>query len=404
MTADLKKWYRLSYLCVHCRSCTVANYHKLGKFVPICPSGTWGGFESYYSLGWTEIARNLIEGKIKTPTKALLDIVYTCTSCAACSANCKENTSYGIESGKTIWLMEELRTHLADLGWGPLPKHASFGKSIEKNHNPYQESHNERFAWLKGKAPQKAETMYFTGCTASYRQKSIAESTVKILKSLGIDFGILGKDEWCCGSPLIRTGQRKLALEVAKHNVDAIKDSGANRVVTSCAGCYMTLKEDYERLFGLKLGFEVLHTSELLSSLLKEGKLKFTKELNMAITYHDPCHLGRSRAILLPDLEKSKAYEPPREVLRAIPGIKLVEMLRNRDDAWCCGSGGGVKSAYPEMAIWAATERLKEVEEVGVQNLVSSCPFCKRNLQDGAEASNKPIKVFDVTELVAQAL
>ena len=403
-SVDLKKWYRCSYLCAHCRTCTVGDYHKLKSVVPICPSGTRFGYEAYYSLGKMEIVRALIEGMIKTSTKTLLDVVYACTVCGACSVYCKEYSGLGTEVENTVEILEDLRAYLVDLGWGPIPSQAKFGESVEKNHNPYHEPHDQRFAWLSGEIPKKAEMIYFAGCTSSYRQKSIAQATVKILKSLKVDFGILGEDEWCCGSPLLRTGQRKLPLELAKHNVEAISDSGAERLITSCAGCYRTFKEDYLKLLGTKPDFEVMHTTELLSSLLKEGKLKFTKELKMAVTYHDPCHMGRHIAIYLPELEKEKVYEPPREILRAIPGLKLVEMLRNRENTWCCGSGGGVKSAYPEFAIWTSIERLKEVEETGVQNVVSSCPFCWRNLSDGVEESGKPIKIFDITELVAQAL
>lgn len=401
---DLGKWHKTSYLCAHCRACTVGDYHKLKSVVPICPSGTRFGFDSYYSLGKMEVVRGLTEGIIKTPTKTLLDVVYACTVCGACSINCKESAGLGIEVGNTIYILEDLRAYMVDQGWGPLPSQAKFGESIQKNHNPYHEPHEKRFAWLSGKLPKHAEAIYFAGCTSSYRQQSIAQSTVQILKSLKLNFGVLGDEEWCCGSPLLRTGQRKLTSEIAKHNVDAVSDSGAKRLVTSCAGCYRTFKEDYPKLFDLKPDFEVIHTVELLHSLLKEGKLKFTKELDMTVTYHDPCHMGRHVSIYLPELEKAKVYEPPREVLKAIPGIKLVEMLRNRDNAWCCGSGGGVKSAYPEFAVWTATERLKEVEATGVQNLVSSCPFCWRNLNDAIEASGKPIKMFDVTELVAQSL
>ena len=401
---DLKKWHKMSYLCSHCRACTVGDYHKLKSVVPICPSGTRFGYDAYYSLGKMEIVRGLNESIIKTPTKTLLDVVYACPTCGACSVNCRENSGLGIAVENTIYILEDLRAHLVNLGWGPMPSQARFSKSVEENHNPYHEPHEKRFAWLSDEIPNKNETIYFVGCTSSYRQQNIAQATVKIFKSLGIEFGILKEDEWCCGSPLLRTGQRKLASEVAKHNVDAIKDSGAKRVITSCAGCYRTLKEDYDEMLGIKPSFEVLNTSELLYSLLKESKIKFTKEVNVAVTYHDPCHSGRHMSILLPEIEKESVYEPPRGILKAIPGIKLVEMLRNRENAWCCGSGGGVKSAYPEFALWAATERLKEVEQTGVENVISSCPFCWRNLSDAAKEYPKSIKVFDVTELVAQAL
>jgi heterodisulfide reductase subunit D len=370
-----------------------------------CPSGTYFGHEAFYSYGKMELVRGLNEDIITQPTKGLLDVVYGCTLCGSCSVNCKDHSGLGYRAEDTVKIMEDLRAYLAEIGWGPLPVQAKYGESVRTNHNPYYEPSEKRAAWANGsKYPRKAETLYFVGCTASYRQQMIAQSTVQIFKKLGIEFALLGEDEWCCGSPLLRTGQRKLAEEVAKHNVDVIKDSGAKRVVTSCAGCYKTLKLDYPKMFGLKPEFEIMTTADLLDSLLREEKLRFSRPLNLHVTYHDPCHSGRHVSIYLPELEKEKVFEPPRNVLKALPGVKLTEMPRNRELSWCCGAGGGAKSAYPDWAIWTATERLREAQETGAQAIVSTCPFCRRNLSDAVEASKTPLQVYDLTELVAQAL
>lgn len=404
-TETIKKWHLLSYLCAHCRACTVGDYHKLGRVMNNCPSGTYFGHEAFYSYGKMELVRGLNEDIITQPTKGLLDVVYGCTLCGSCSVNCKDHSGLGYRAEDTVKIMEDLRAYLAEIGWGPLPVQAKYGESVRTNHNPYYEPSQNRAAWANGsKYPRKAETLYFVGCTASYRQQMIAQSTVQIFKKLGIEFALLGEDEWCCGSPLLRTGQRKLAEEIAKHNVDVIEDSGAKRVVTSCAGCYKTLKLDYPKMFGLKPEFEILTTADLLDSLLREEKLRFSRPLNLHVTYHDPCHSGRHVSIYLPELEKEKVFEPPRNVLKALPGMRLTEMPRNRELSWCCGAGGGAKSAYPDWAIWTATERLKEAQETGAQAIVSTCPFCRRNLSDAVEASKIPLQVYDLTELVAQAL
>lgn len=296
-----------------------------------------------------------------------------------------------------------MKGHLVERGIGPLPPHVRFGDSIEKNHNPYSEPHEERFAHLWNLS-RKAETIYFVGCTACYRQKSIAQSTVQILNSLDMNFGVLGSEEWCCGSPLIRTGQMKLARKVAEHNAKVINESKADEVITSCAGCFLTMKEDYKKFFGIELNPEVLHTSELLYLLWKEGDLHFPKGLNMNVTYHDPCHLGRGMGVLLPELERERVYEPPRGILKAIPELKLLEMPRNRDYSWCCGAGGGVKAAFPELALWSAKERVKEASGVNAQAIVTTCPFCVRNLRDAVEEFNMTLGVYDLTEIVSKAL
>ena len=307
---------------------------------------------------------------------------------------CGGFTRFGAEVPNIGQIFEDLRAYLVELGCGPMPSQAKFGESIKENHNPYHEPHEKRFAWLNENLPKEAETVYFAGCTASYRQQAIAESTVRALKAAGIKFTVLGGEEWCCGSPLLRTGQRKLVAELAKHNVEAVEKLKAKRLITSCAGCHMTMKENYQKILGSKLDFKILHSTELFSSLINEKKLKFMKEINLTITYHDPCHLGRHMHV----------YEPPRDVLQNIPGIKLVEMLRNRKDSWCCGAGGGVKSAFKDFALWVADERLKDVEETGARTIVSACPFCKTNLVDAVKAFDKPFEVYDVMELISRAI
>ena len=391
---EIEKWHDISYHCAHCRMCTVTDYHRLGIVEPICPSGTYFGFDSYYALGRTEVVRGLNEGLIKKPTDTLLKVVFACPSCGACTVMCKGFTQLGAEAQDLQYIFEDLRAHLVNLGWAPMPSQAKFAESVRVNHNPYHEPHEERFAWLEGGLPEEAELVYFAGCTASYRQQAIAESTVKALKATGLPFTILKGEEWCCGSPLLRTGQRELVTELAKHNVEAIRKLGAKRLITSCAGCYKTMKGEYPKILGYELGFEVLHSSEFFNSLIYWKKIKPSKEIDLVITYHDPCHLARRMGV----------FEPPREALQNIPGIKLIEMPRNRENAWCCGAGGGVKSAFKDFALWTAGERVKEAEGTGAKAIVSACPFCKTNLVDAVKAFDKPLEVYDVMELVSKAL
>ena len=170
------------------------------------------------------------------------------------------------------------------------------------------------------------------------------------------------------------------------------KEEGIERIITSCAGCYRTLKETYPRKFGLEHGIEVLHLPEFLLERFNNGELKFNNNVDMTVTYHDPCHIGRHMGI----------YKQPREILKQIPGINLVEMDRNKQNAWCCGSGGGVRSAFKDLSSFAADERIREAKETSATAIVSCCPFCLNQFKSNIK--NNEIKALDLSELVKRAI
>jgi heterodisulfide reductase subunit D len=184
------------------------------------------------------------------------------------------------------------------------------------------------------------------------------------------------------------------AKTVGEHNIEAIEKSGANRVISSCSGCYKMIGEDYKKLYDMNYGFDVVQSTQFLLDLVNKGELELTKPVNLKVTYHDPCHLGRHMGV----------YEPPRELLQSIPGIELVEMPRNREYAWCCGAGGGVRAAYPEITIFASTDRIEEAENTGAEALTSACPFCWRGLHDSIEKNNSKLQLYDIIELVEKAI
>ncbi len=234
--------------------------------------------------------------------------------------------------------------------------------------------------------------VYFAGCMATYREQNIAKTTIELLKKLNTDFTMLGKEEWCCGSVLLRTGNIKIAKQMMEHNIKAIKDLGADTVITSCAGCYRTIKQDYPKYIG-ELGFEVLHTPEYIYRFVEAGKLKFKlMHKPIKVTYHDPCHLGRHMNI----------YDPPRKVLQAIEGLELVEMSRSRENARCCGSGGGVSSGYKDLSNQMADTRIQDVLETDATILTSACPFCTYALKSAAERAKvqNKLEVLDFSELI----
>ncbi len=320
------------------------------------------------------------------------DDVHGCTTCGICATVC--------ESGiNTVELWESLRTNLVKKGIGPFGKQSMFPKLIGQYHNPYLLDQKDRLAWVPPdvKIADKANIVYFTGCTAGYKQLALAFATSRVLNKLGIEFTMLGEDEWCCGSALIRTGQvhvDDVARKLAKHNVEAIKAKGATKVLYACAGCFRASKVDWPRLLGEELPFEVVHITEFLQDLIKEDKIKWEKKLDKTVTYHDPCHLGRHVGV----------YDAPRFVLEHIPGVKFVEMDRVKEFQRCCGAGGGVKAGIPDLALGVAESRVKDALDTNADILSSACPFCKRNLMDGRDSLKADIEVEDIIVLVAQAL
>ncbi|MCK9152414.1 (Fe-S)-binding protein [Methanobacterium alcaliphilum] len=222
--------------------------------------------------------------------------------------------------------------------------------------------------------------IYFKGCVAREKEKSISEATESILNKAEVDYSILN-DEICCGSVLLRTGSIEEAYSQIKKNLKKIE---GHKILVSCAGCYKTLTQDYNEITGAKL--DVIHTSQLFRDLIDSDKLKIKKS-GLKITYHDPCHLGRH----------CNEYDSPRDVLNSFSN--LIEMEHNKEYSKCCGAGGGVKSAYPDLANTISNERMKEAEKADVSILVTSCPFCKLNL----EFTNK-LDVYDLSEFILQFL
>jgi len=407
----LEKFKEDAYNCLHCRLCTFtwmwpektpALWPK-GSFQPTCPSGEKYKFEAFFGGGKSWLARALLEGRVDIKDPALVDILFACPTCGSCQQQCTlEEPEVGYRH-RIMSLIEALRADCVKAGSGLPGKQKAFGVHIGKEHNPYMELHKDRLSWLPSnvKLPEKAETVYYVGCTSAYRQKELAKATVEVFQKTNIDFTIM-KDEWCCSSPLLRTGQWETswvsAKDVAQHNVNEAQKTGANTIVTTCAGCYRTWKKDYKEeykdLLNANHNFKILHTTELLEQRLKSGELQPKNNIKMRVTYHDPCHLGRHMGI----------YDPPRNLLQAIPGIEFVEMPRTRENAWCCGSGGGVKSGYPEWAVEISGERVKEAAQLDVEAIVSACPFCERNLLDAINRYGSRLKVYDVVELVNRAV
>jgi len=381
--------------CISCGDCREAtDYTSDPQKWGVCVARDHtSGFEAFFGRGKMQIIRSLWQGKLEL-SKDMAEVIYQCPTCNACSEAC----AYDIDNAV---IYEALRAELIDAGCG-LETYIPMNQAMVDLLNPYQRNNNEKKNWMekinfkiKNAYSEKADVLYFVGCTAALTPEiqPVAITTAKVLHKFGVDFSVFGEHEVCCGSVAKRTGDIKAFNSVATKNYDLFKKSGVNTIITSCAGCYRTLKVDYADIFE-DLEIKVLHTIEFIKFYLDEKNL-ILKNLGINTTYHDPCHTGRNSGL-------SPLYEEPREILSKISN--LTEMKTIKENAKCCGAGGGVKKGFPELALEIAKTRVQETEETGVDYLVSICPFCYRNLADAITALDSNIKMVDLMELIDQAL
>lgn len=328
--------------------------------------------------------------------KDLSKCAYECTICGQCRSVCPAHLD-------TIEMWENMREFLVSNGLGPMPEHDQIVKSIENYDNPWMQPRTQRSRWtrkldkdvkVKDALKEHSEVLYFVGCTAAYDPniRNMALDTATVLSRAGMDFGTLGNDEGCCGSTLLRTGLLEQARKMAEGNIERFERAAPSMIVTSCAGCYKTLRQDYPKVG--KLPAKVVHITTLVDELLRSGRLVPTKRVEGTVTFHDPCHLGRHNLL----------YEEPRRILESIPGLKLVEMERNRDEARCCGAGGGVKTAFPDLAAKISSMRVEDAERTGADILTTSCPFCYQSLKATVESRGSNLRMTDLMELLRTSL
>ncbi len=321
---------------------------------------------------------------------------YECTICGQCRTVCPAHLD-------TVEMWENMREFLVSNGLGPMPEHQQIVKSIENYDNPWMQPRTQRSRWtrrldkevvVKDALKERCEVLYFVGCTAAYDPniRNMALDTATVLSKAGVDFGTLGNEEGCCGSTMLRTGLREQVRGMAERNIEMFEKAAPSMIVTSCAGCYKTLRQDYPRLG--KMPAEVVHITTVVDGLLGSGRLVPSKRVEGTVTFHDPCHLGRHNLL----------YEEPRRILGAIPGLKVVEMERNRAEARCCGAGGGVKTAFPELAGKVSSLRVGDAERTGADILTTSCPFCYQSLKATVDAQGSRLRMTDLMELLRSSL
>jgi len=399
---NLRKVRDAAMSCVQCGQCRVPNWldKNIYYLCPIYNTDNTPKFEPFFARGKNIIIKGLLWGDLEL-SQELSEIIFQCSLCGACENFCHNTYNENIDFANHRWMeqvkvFEALRADLVEAGF-PIENQVPMNKAMVELLNPYGRDNKDKIKWtekldfkVKDASKENADILYYVGCTAALTPQieQIAVATAKILNKLEIDFSIFGEQEICCGSVAMRTGDRKAFKEVSEKNAKLFKDKGIKKIITSCAGCYRTLKKDYGNLLD---EIEILHTVEFLNDLFNQGDFKL-KKLNLDTTYHDPCHIGRHMSI----------YEIPRFLLSNISNLK--EMQTNREGAMCCGAGGGIKKGFPELSLEIAKNRIKEAEATGVKTLVSTCPFCYRNLFDAIEACNSNIQMVDLVELILNSI
>lgn len=320
--------------------------------------------------------------------------IWACTTCNACVTECPV-------------LIEHVDT-IVDLRRGLVLTESNFPselnvvfRNLETNFTPWAFSYMDRAAWAEGldvkiaSQDNSPELLFWVGCAGSFdeRFKKVSRSIVKILKSAGIDFKILGTEEKCNGDSARRLGNEYLAQMLMMENIQTLEKYGVKKILTACPHCYHSLKNEYPQFGG---NYEVIHHTELISQLIQDGKIKIEKSLEGKFTYHDSCYLGRYNDI----------YNSPRFALQAIKGIELNEMKRSFDKGFCCGAGGGRMFLEENEGKRINIERTEEALSLKVDTIATACPFCMTMMSDGLKAKDAfdKVQVKDVAEIVADSM
>ncbi len=376
----------LLHRCFRCGWCKLpTNYVDFN-----CPAYLQFRFESFSAGGRMWLIRAWQQGELKA-SERLARILFTCVTCKNCVQAC---AMPGIRD-QLVDIFTAAKGELVEQGIVP-PAIRDYFKSMQTYGNPYKRPATERAAWAQGlDLPRFAgqDYLFYVGDEGAYDELGIrmAGATARLLKRAGVDFGILGEDELSDGNDLRAAGEETLAMALAEEFIDRLKSHGVRKIVTLSPHALNIMKADYPAWGG---SFTVRHYTQVLVPLLRKMPLA-KKEIR--VTYHDPCYLGRWQG----------EYEAPRAVLRAIPGLALVEMARNRKDALCCGGGGGnfFTDVLGHGEDQAARVRVREAAETGAEVLAVACPLCFKMLDDAVKAENleEKIRVRDIAGLVLEA-
>ena len=426
---ELEDFFPMQRRCSNCLGCKFLPFEKIksNRFGRNCPSIWYYNFNAYSARGRFQLGQNIIEDGYVGWEGQALDVVFNCQACGACDIGCKI-TRFNLEPlAHNIALKERAMAE----GKAPAELKSMVAQMRSQKAMAPGAKKADRAKWaaglkLKDLSVNKAaaEYVFFPGCQYSYDKElqKKAKLYVQILQSAGVDLGFLGAADMCCGGRAKQAGFKPEFESQAKANASVWKKAGVKKIVTPCSDCYHAIKRQYA---ALGYDVEVVHAVELIASLVKAKKLKLKKAVPLSVTYHDPCHLGRLGEPFVPwDGNEKKilnqihtweparpryagregVYDAPRAILAAIPGLRLVEMERIRENSWCCGAGGACNVFNPEYSDAIASERVTEAQSTGAEAIVTACPSCVKNLGGVCSENGTYMDVIDIIDLVAQAL
>ncbi len=380
--------------CTNCQSCA--------DVCPAVSASQDGELSALYRIkGLTQILRSRTglyrwlfrqKGPSDEELKNYSSTVFRCTLCG----NCQEVCPVGIQL-KDLWI--SLRKDLVDSKHYP-KKINMIRDNLKKSHNVFDEDNEERAEWVEDMRDppedlfirDKADVLYFTGCTAAYFPvaQKIPIALVEIFQTAEVNFTLLGEDEWCCGFPLIGAGLKDLFQEFVEHNIKAVMERGAKQVVFTCPSCYEMWKEHYPYK---EYGIEIFHSTQYLLEMIQSKNLTLSN-LPFKVTYHDPCDLGRG----------TRTFDTPREVIRSIPGVEFIELPNNRENCNCCGGGGNLEMIDADLSTNIAKGKIDEILETGAQAVITACQQCVRTMMTYAKRNKVALEVMDITQLVRRAI
>ncbi|MGD8505803.1 MAG: (Fe-S)-binding protein [Candidatus Bathyarchaeota archaeon] len=351
-------------------------------------SPSFNDVETWSSKGRALLIRGFCSGELQ-PSKKLVDVLYSCSLCGLCFAECFEDT----EVRKAIL---DTRRRIAQKGLAP-DLFIRTAKNVLNTGDVSGTPMDKRLAWLRNlpvRRAEKADVLYWIGCVVATRTPNTARAVVNILGKADVDFTVLGEKEGCCGYVLLASGLWNEAKDVASRMVKRVRETGAGVLVTSCAGCYYTFSKLYPEVLNVEMPCEVMHASQFANDLIKNGQLEL-KGLNLKVTYHDPCSLGRH----------SNVFDEPRDVLKAVPDLRLVEMPLSKRRARCCGAGGGLWSFNYPVSVNSGYVRLaNDVVSLEVDTLVTACPTCHVNFRHASVKKSLGVRIFDVMEIIGKSI
>jgi Fe-S oxidoreductase len=381
---------------------TVAPYKEI---IDVIKANGGDAFKRCFQCGicdtvcpWNRVRTFSMRKIVREATFGLTDIendeIWRCTTCGRCPQRCPRDVQQ-IQSGVAL---RRIATEYGVFPASVKPVRTASASLVGEG-NPLSEDRKKRAAWAEGLSvptfTEGMEFLYFPGCYLCYdpRLKKVARATATILNQAGVDYGILGEKENCCGESIRKTGEEELFKRLARENIKTFIDHGVKKILVSSPHCLHTFKNEYPDFM---VNFEIIHISQFLFKLIQEGKLELTKEYGKKVAYHDPCYLGRHNGV----------FDQPRGALKKVPGLTFLELADARLDSLCCGGGGG--------RIWMETQkgerfselRLEQALAAGAEILATACPYCIAMFEDSRLTLDitERIEIKDITEIIQEAI